>query len=262
MTAELSPSVVADQRIVHRETLRGGQAWSRRLRRHEVLRIVDTSGKACVSALFYNARHPLERYNMPDTLKAQFTAFLTRGRVLYSDMGRVLCSVIGDTCGWHDTLSGCGDAKSSVSQFGEGRYQELRNDFHRNARDNFLVELGKHGLGKRDLVPNVNFFVRVVADADGNLAWRGGNSRPGAWVDLRFEMDALVVLTNTPHPLDPATVYAPPAIALVVWQGTAPGDDDECRLSRPENGRGFASTEAYAAETSDPAAMSPRGGAS
>jgi len=77
MTAELSPSVVSDERIVHRESLRGGQAWSRRLRRHEVLRIVDSTGKACVSALFYNARHPLERYNMPDTLKAQHIARLS-----------------------------------------------------------------------------------------------------------------------------------------------------------------------------------------
>src|SRR4051794_4194335 len=102
-----------ERNVSHRETLRGGSAWSRRLRRHEVLRIVDGSGKACVSALFYNALDPLERYNMADTLKAQFTAFLTTGRVLYSDMGRILCSIIADTCGWHDTLSGCGDAKDA-----------------------------------------------------------------------------------------------------------------------------------------------------
>ena len=88
------------------ETLRGGQAWSRRLSRHQRLRLRDVEGGACVSALFYNARDPIERYNMPDTLKAQFTAFLTTGRVLYSDMGRILCSIVADDCGWHDTLSG------------------------------------------------------------------------------------------------------------------------------------------------------------
>src|SRR5260370_1345363 len=159
---------------------------------------------------------------MGDHVKVQFTAFLTRGRVLYSDMGRVLVSIVGDTCGWHDTISGCGDALSSVAQFGEGGYQELRNDFHRNARDNFLVELAKHGLGKRDIVPNVNFFARVVADGDGNLAWKAGNSRPGAWVDLRFEMSPLSVLTNPPHPLAPAARFAPPPIDLVVWQGSPP----------------------------------------
>lgn len=230
------------------EVLKGGQAWSRRLRRHQVLRLSDTAGGACVSALFFNADDPLERYNMADTLKAQFTAFLTTGRVLYSDMGRVLCSVTRDTCGWHDTISGCGDGGAGRRRFGEGNYQQLRNGFHRNARDNFLVELGKHGLGKRDIVANVNFFVRVAVSDAGNLGWVPGNSQPGALVELRFEMDTLVVLTNTPHPLDPRTTYAPPDVALSLFEGPSPGADDPCRLSRPENARGFALTEAYVAE--------------
>jgi uncharacterized protein len=231
--------------------LRGGQAWSGRLRRNQRLRLVDVEGRACVSALFYNAADPLERYNMADTLKAQYTAFLTTGRVLYSDMGRVLVSIIADTCGWHDTLSGCGDAAAGEARFGQGGYQELRNDFHRNARDNFLVELGKAGLGKRDLVSNVNFFVRVSADDAGRITWVPGNSRPGAFVDLRAEMDTLVVLSNTPHPLDPAPAYAPPPVELSIRVAAAielPGVDDRCRTSRPENGRGFTLTEAYARE--------------
>src|SRR5882672_6604232 len=127
MNPDLSPAVVPNARILHHETLRGGQAWSRRIRRHEVMRIIDVSRKACVSALFYNAREPLERYNMADTLKAQFTAFLTRGRVLFSDMGRVLASIVDDTCGWHDTLSGCGNAAALRSRVGDGSYQRLRN---------------------------------------------------------------------------------------------------------------------------------------
>jgi urea carboxylase-associated protein 2 len=234
------------------ETLRGGQAWSRRLRRNEVLRLVDVAGRACVSALFYNADEPLERYNMPDTLKAQFTAFLTKGRVLYSDMGRVLASLVDDTCGWHDTISGHGDAAAMRARFGEGRYQTLRNDFHRNARDNFLVELGKHELGKRDVVANVNFFTRVTVDDTGALRFVPGNSHAGARVDLRFEMDTLVVLTNTPHPLDPAEAYAPPPVTLEIWRGEPAAADDPCRLSRPENGRGFALTAAYVAERGGP----------
>jgi urea carboxylase-associated protein 2 len=233
---------------LHRETLRGGAAWSRRLSRNQVLRITDTSGAACVSALFYNGREPLERYNMADTLKAQFTAFLTTGRVLFSDMGRVLASIVNDTCGWHDTLSGCGNAAALAAKFGDGSYQKLRNDFYRNARDNFLVELSKHGLGKRDVVANVNFFVAVVVDDAGNMAWRAGNSRPGAHVDLRFEMDTLVVLTNTPHPLDPKTTYGVPDVDLAILQGDPAKPDDPCRLSRAENGRGFALTEVYVRE--------------
>ncbi len=201
-----------------------------------------------MSALFYNARDPIERYNMPDTLKAQFTAFLTAGRVLYSDMGRILCSVVADDCGWHDAISGIGGAEASRARFGEGSYQALRNDFHRNGRDNLLVELGKHGLGKRDVVSNVNFFVAVTVDDSGALAWRPGNSRPGASVELRFEMDTLVVLSNTPHPLDPDTQYHPPPVELSISDGPPASEDDPCRLSRPENGRGFALTEAYAVE--------------
>jgi urea carboxylase-associated protein 2 len=233
---------------IHREALRGGQAWSRRLGRNQRLRLRDLEGRACVSALFYNARDPLERYNMADTLKAQFTAFLTTGRVLYSDMGRVLCSIVADDCGWHDTMSGIGDAAASRAHFGNGSYQALRNDFHRNARDNLLVELGKHGLGKRDVVANVNFFVRVGVDDAGGLTWGRDNSHPGATVELRFEMDTLVVLSNTPHPLDPASQYRPPPIELAIADGPPAATDDPCRLSRPENGRGFALTEAYAAE--------------
>jgi uncharacterized protein YcgI (DUF1989 family) len=53
--------------VVYREVLRGGQAWARRLHRHQVLRLVDVEGRACVSAMLYNARDPLERYYMPDT---------------------------------------------------------------------------------------------------------------------------------------------------------------------------------------------------
>ncbi|HSS39924.1 MAG TPA: DUF1989 domain-containing protein, partial [Polyangia bacterium] len=112
----------ADGQATGRELLRGGQAWSRRLRRNQRLRLTDVDGRACVSALFYNAREPLERYNMPDTLKAQFTAFLTAGRVLYSDMGRVLCSIVADDCGWHDTITGTGDAAANHARFGDGTY--------------------------------------------------------------------------------------------------------------------------------------------
>jgi urea carboxylase-associated protein 2 len=238
-------------RLVHREVLRGGQYWSRRLLRNQVLRLLDVEGHACVSGMFWNARETLERYNMPDTLKAQYTAFLTTGRVLYSDMGRVLLSVVGDTCGWHDTISGCGDAAALREHFGEGRYQELRNDWHRNARDNFIVELSKHGLGKRDLHSNVNFFVRVSVEESGAMKWVPGNTRPGAAIDLRCEMDTLVALSNTPHPLDPARSYGPPPVELSIWRGDPPRGDDVCRTSRPENGRGFELTAAYLREVGE-----------
>jgi urea carboxylase-associated protein 2 len=227
------------------ESLRGGQMWSRTLKRGQVLKLTDVEGGAAVAALFYNADQPLERYNMPDTLKAQHIARISAGNVLFSDMGRVLVSVIADTAGWHDTITGHLTAKASLAKYGEGTYQKLRNDFFRNSRDNFLVELAKYGLGKRDLHPNLNFFVKVVADADGNLAWVPKPAPPGASVELRAELNTLVVLSNTPHPLDPAPAYAPRPVVLELRSGEPAADDDLCRRSCPENARGFELTEIY-----------------
>jgi urea carboxylase-associated protein 2 len=198
-----------------------------------------------LAALFYNAEEPSERYNMPDTLKAQQIARLTSGFVLYSDMGRVLCSITQDSVGWHDTITGHGTAAHTRAKFGQGTYQELRNDWFRNTRDNFLVELGKHDLGKRDIVANLNFFVKVVVDEQGALIFVSGHSKAGSFVELRAEMNTLVVLSNTPHPLDPSTSYARKAVTLTIRSGAPAAADDPCRLSRPENGRGFLLTESY-----------------
>jgi len=230
------------RRVLVAERLRGGQLWSRVLKRGEVLRLTDVEGGASVAALFFNADQPLERYNMPDTLKAQHIARLTTGNVLFSDMGRVLCSVVADSAGWHDTITGHLRADASRAKYGEGTYQALRNEFYRNTRDNFLIELGKFGLGKRDLHANVNFFVKVVADLDGNLKWAVG-THAGAAVELRAEMNVLCVLSNTPHPLDPSPRYAPKPVALEVLLGSPPAADDPCRKSCSENERGFVLTE-------------------
>jgi urea carboxylase-associated protein 2 len=226
---------------LRREQLRGGQMWSHVLRRGQRLRLIDVEGGASVAALFYNADETSERFNMPDTLKAQHIARITAGCVLYSDMGRVLCSVVEDSLGWHDTITGHGRGTGEISS----SYQKLRNDFHRNTRDNFLIELGKYDLGKRDVVANVNFFVKVATELDGRLSWVAQHSRPGAHVVLRAELNTLVVLSNTPHPLDPSPVYAPQPVALEIHAGEPAGLDDPCRRFRPENERGFRLTEAY-----------------
>jgi urea carboxylase-associated protein 2 len=232
-------------RALVEESLRGGQMWSRVLRRGQRLRLVDLEGGAAVAALFLNADDFSERYNMPDTLKAQHIARLTAGSVLYSDMGRILCSIVADSCGWHDTITGHATHKHSLAKYGAGSYQRLRNDFHRNTRDNFLIELGKYGLGKRELVANVNFFVKVAVGDDGALSYVAGHSRANAFVELRAELNTLVVLSNTPHPLDPAPAYAPRPVALSIRAGEPAPADDPCRLSRPENQRGFSLTERY-----------------
>lgn len=227
------------------EQLVGGAHWSGILRRGNSLRLTDEHGGANVAALFYNADEKLERYNMADTLKAQHTAYLTTGVVCYSDMGRVLCSITSDTCGWHDTLGGVSNAALVQRKYGKARYQEHRNDFYKNGYDSLINELGKYGLGKRDLVSNVNFFSKVTVDGDGALIFHPGHSKAGSYIDLRFEMNTLVVLSTCQHPLDPAPHYQPRPIRLAAWRsGTAP-TDDACRNRCPENQRGFINTERF-----------------
>jgi uncharacterized protein len=244
-TTEGVTTKMTESALVLDEPLRGGQMWSRVLRRGQTLKLIDVEGGAALAALFYNAEDTSERYNMPDTLKAQQIARLTSGFVLYSDMGRVLCSVTEDSIGWHDTITGHGTALHGRAKFGEGSYQKLRNDWYRNTRDNFLVELGKYDLGKRDIVANLNFFVKVVVGELGALHFVPENSKAGSFVELRAELNTLVVLSNTPHPLDPSTKYAPKPVALSIRSGAPAGEKDPCRLSRPENARGFQLTESY-----------------
>lgn len=231
--------------MIFKERLVGGSHWSGVMRRGTTLRLTDLEGGANVAALFYNLEEKLERYNMADTLKGQHTAYLTLGHVCYSDMGRVLCSITDDSCGWHDTISGLSDAAMVRARYGELSYQSGHNDYYKNGYDSLINELGKYGMSRRDIVPNINFFSKVVVDGDGSMAFVEGNSRAGDYVDLRFEMDALVVFSTCQHPLDPSTIYSPRPVELAArLTGAAPAQD-ACRMSCPENERAFINTERF-----------------
>lgn len=218
-------------------------SWSRTCRRGTALTLTDLEGGANVAALLYRADDPLERYCMPDTLKAQHCCRLTEGVALYSDMGRVLASVVEDTCGWHDTITGHATAAIVAERWGPTSFQEHGNAWRRSARDALLVELAKHGLGERDLVANANLFTKVAVEEDGTLAFVPGHSRPGARVTLRFELDVLVVLSSVPHPLDPAREWSPRPVGLDLREVSPPGPEDPVRRACAENERGFAATE-------------------
>lgn len=234
-----------DTCILFEETVQPGATWSHVLKRGTTLRMTDIAGGANVGALFYNFECPAERYNMPDTLKAQHIARVAAGFVLYSDMGRILCSIIADTVGWHDPIGGCSNRTLVEQKYGALTFQEARNNRHQNARDSFLVELGKWGLGPRDLTANVNFFSRVSVAADGAMTFAPGNSKSGDFVELRAEMNVLAIFNTCQHPLDPNPKYEPKPVQLSLRRSEPAAADDPCRLARPENARGFTLTERY-----------------
>ncbi len=243
-----------DEAILWQETLPGNSTWSHILKRGTALRLTalssltDQAGPN-VAALFFNADNFSERLNLPDTLKAQHIARLTAGAVLYSDMGRILCSITEDTVGWHDPLGGCSDAALVQAKYGESTYQQARNGWHQNALDSFLIELAKYGLGPRDLMMNVNFFSKVEVsddpDSDGSMNFVTGNAVAGNFVELRAEMNTLVLLNSCQHPMDPSRTYTSRPVELTVKRVAPPAPDDLCRTFRPENARGFALTERY-----------------
>jgi uncharacterized protein YcgI (DUF1989 family) len=202
------------------EIIQAGASWSHVLKRGTALRLTDLEGGANVGALFYNFECPTERYNMPDTLKAQHIARLTKDLVLYSDMGRILCSIVSDSVGWHDPIGGCS----------------------KEARTSFLIELEKWGLGPRDLVANINLFSRVDVAKDGAMSFHEGNSPADSSVELRAEMNVLTILNTFPHPLSP---HRSKPVQASIFKVAVPDENDPCRLSRPENGRGFILTERY-----------------
>jgi urea carboxylase-associated protein 2 len=237
--------IPAMQSPMWQDLLPGGCHWSARIRRGTVLRFTAQTAGANLSALFFNAEEKLERYNAPDTLKAQHTAFLTRGHVCYSDMGRILCSIVTDSTHWNDAFCGVSDAEQITAQFGTRDFGAARNDMYRSGREGLLIEMGKWGLGKRDLVTNINFFSKVSADDTGNIIWQPEHCKAGDMVELRFEMDTLVILSAAIHPLDPATTYQPADVLITAFAAAPVALDDVCRVSCEQNTRGFENTERY-----------------
>ena len=242
---EQSMSLSSSSEFLYEVELPGSGMWSKIIGRGKTLRIEDLKGGANVGMLLYNANERLERYNMPDTLKGQQIFYLRSPYCLHSDMGRLLCSITADSCGWHDTVCGFSDAEQVKSKFGAKSYQEAGNHWHHNGRDCFLTELGKWGLGERDLVPNLNWFSKVICDSEGNLTFVPNNSRSGDYVELRMETDVLVVLNTCSHPMDRSETYQSHPIKLSVRSGVPPSQEDPCLQVCPENQRAFRNTDDY-----------------
>ena len=187
-----------------------GAHWAGVVEVGDVLRIVDIEGQQAVDFLCYDATDPTDRYNAPDTMKYAGTIYLTAGHGLYSVRAKRLFTIVEDTVGGHDTLAGCCSAANNRFRYGEPGQG--------SCYENFISALRPFGLGERDIVPNINFFMSVPVAIDGGLGIRPGISKAGDHVDLRAEERTLAVISNCPQRLNPANNFNPTPIRLVVYR--------------------------------------------
>ena len=185
--------------------------WSLILKNGQTLRIIDLEGQQAVDALLYSAEDPAERYSAQDTLRVQGSAYVGLGTKLVSNKGRVMARITGDTCGRHDTSAGCCSCESNAVRFGEQtRYQHA-------CRENFILELSKYGLDKRDIVSNLNFFMNVPIDPSGDFTVVDGISAPGNHVDITVDTDVIFVISNCPQINNPCNGFNPTPIRILIW---------------------------------------------
>jgi urea carboxylase-associated protein 2 len=225
--------IVSDA-VILREQVPAGWYATLRLHRGETLRIVDDTGRSSVSLVGWREGDTSERINCADTVKVQWSAALSKGRVVLSDMGRVMLSLTEDTCGAHDLLVGGSTPASTLAAFGM---------VTRNTQENFLAAASKVGLDIRDVPPCVTFFAPVSLDDGGRFVWNASRKRPGDFVDLRAEMNLIVVASNCAHPLDPARPSASGPVTLLKHRAQPTSADDLCRTASPEAARAFAFTD-------------------
>lgn len=242
--ADATAGLTADH-ILWSELMPGGNHWSWRIQRGRALRFVALDADVNLSMVLYAAHDKLERYNMPDSLKAQHTAHYSTGHVLMSDMGRAMASITHDSLGWHDPLGLLLDNTRMAARYGEHRYQAHRNAMFRSGKDGLLTEIGKHGLTARDLTIGVNWFSKVSVNEEGGFVFHPGHSQPGHWFELRCDMDLVVAVSSAPHPLDPRPAYRPGRIGVLARRVGAAPPDDVCRHFRPENARALHNTDMF-----------------
>lgn len=227
--------------LVWEETIAAGGYSSHRLARGARLRLIDLHGDACASLLLFNAENPQERLNVADTVKVQWNGYLGAGKLLLSDMGRVMVSILEDSAGTHDAFCGASNEASNARKYGDGKNFGQ----HPNARDRFMLGVAKHGLGRKDVHPCINLFKGVRIAEDGSTQLQAGPFTPGREVLLRAEMDLIVVLANCPHVLDPRPEWRVTPLRATAWRSEITPGTDAVRNATPEGLRAFLNTEDY-----------------
>jgi uncharacterized protein len=216
MTGEAAPSARNEADAAYSQDVPAEAPWSRLLKRGQTLRIIDSEGQQAVDALLYAAEDRTERYSAQNTLRRQGSAYVQLGTSLISNRDRVMARITADSCGQHDTSAGCCSCESNAVRFGEAtKYQHA-------CRENFILELSKHGLTKRDIVANLNFFMNVPIDPKGNFTVVDGISAPGNYVDITADIDLIFVISNCPQVNNPCNGFDPTPVRVLIWDGAAP----------------------------------------
>jgi len=213
MSSGLVESALDPAGAAFRQVVAAGEPFMKEIRKGQVLRILDLEGNQAVDTLFYSAADPEERYDANNTIREQGNIYLTAGTVLLSNEGNPMLTIVADTCGRHDTLGGACSAESNTV-----RYALEKRHMH-SCRDSFLLALAEwdNGMNKRDLSSNINFFMNVPVTADGRLTFEDGISDAGRYVEMRAEMDVLVLISNCPQLNNPCNAYNPTPVEVLVW---------------------------------------------
>ena len=210
----IKESTLKPEDALVRDTVGAGDYYLKVIKAGQTLRILDLEGNQAADTLFYSADDPTERYSAMDTIREQGNAYLSVGTRLRSNYNRVMLDIVADTCGRHDTLGGaCATESNTV------RYDLDKRHMHA-CRDSWMLAIAEHeelGLNKRDITHNINFFMNVPITPDGGLTFEDGISAPGKYVELKAQMDSIVLISNWPQLNNPCNGYDPTPIEVLVW---------------------------------------------
>jgi uncharacterized protein len=196
-----------------RHVINAGDPWIHEIKKGQYFRIVDLHGNQAVDTLFYNTHDYSDRYSAQDTIQQQHNIYLTAGTKLMSTAGTVLLTIVADTCGRHDTLGGaCANESNMV------RYAIEKRHMHA-CRSSFLKAITDwdHGMSKRDIPNNINFFMNVPVTPEGKLTFEDGISEPGKYVEMRAETDVVALISNCPQLNNPCNAYNPTPVEVLIW---------------------------------------------
>ncbi len=213
MSTAIVESQLDPAKAVLREVVPAGEPFMQEIKKGQTFRILDLEGNQAVDTLFYSAADAQERYDANATIREQGNIYLTTGTKLLSNEGNVMLEIVADTCGRHDTLGGACSAESNTV-----RYALDKRHMH-SCRDSFLMALAEwdNGMSKRDLSSNINFFMNVPVTPAGGLTFEDGISAAGRYVELRAEMDVVVLISNCPQLNNPCNAYNPTPVEVIVW---------------------------------------------